>query len=265
MRNAPWNNDDVEVLREKWRLANEYAMQFERMAQNAEIWIIRLRDFPKDPAEFGDALPEARWFHFQILSQLPSLKLAMPDLGLFVDQNHPKCLEEWNRLSQEILEAAKSHSLLVLFEKIEQLAESIANVTRDCASAIQSSLSAWKEADPRKPSWFRRVDNGVEIHGKLVDVRGRDADLLIRLCQRTGRRSTYEDLAEVSDTWVHGLDSTCDQTIETAQKNIRSSISKINKALRETFGLDENSRPVSQPERARGWKLNKELLSTNSQ
>ncbi len=261
MRNGPWHTDDREVLREKWRLVNETASQCELFLQKVEILRIRVDHVEEGTVEHENLAVEARELFIAVGQQLLESGLTMEDWNWFVENKLPDEPERWKELGQHCQQAKP---LKIVFHRIEEFVSAVANAKRRFADAVRLTLNAWEEADNPNTSWFQRDDNGVRIHGKLVELPGRDADVLYFLCQRTSRISTYEDIAELAGSWQEGLDSANDKSIKATQSNIRSCLDRIRKAIRPSFKLTKEHDPVKRVKSGPGWKLDKDLLQSIS-
>ena len=262
MKNAPWNTDHGEVLLQKWRLADDTASNCRTLRHELRLLRIRVEHVAEGTAEHDELAVEARNVFIAVGKKVIESGLTMPDWNWFVKNRIPDEPEHWNKLGENWQQA---ENLGELFDGVEAFVRAISKAKRKFADAIKVSLNAWEEADDSQASWYQRVDEGVRIHGKLVQVSGRDADVLELLCKRTSRNSTYDALAEVSDTWTDGLGSTHSQTKKSTKSNIRTCITRINKSLRAAFGLSEDVEPIKLVGRGMGWKLNKDLLQENSQ
>ena len=257
MKNAPWDTDDIEILRQKWRLADETAFNCEQLFQKIEILRIRADHVVEGTPEHDGLAVEARNVFIAVGQKVIESGLTMPDWNWFVDNRIPDEPEHWKKLGENWQQA---ENLGELFDCIEAFVRAICKAKREFADAIKVSLNAWEEADDNQASWYQRVDNGVRIHGKLVEIRRMDANVLEFLCKRTSRNSTYDDLATVSDTWADHVSSSHTPTQVSTKKNIRSCLGRINNALRTAFNLRKKQMPIKLVERGMGWKLNKDLL-----
>ena len=262
MKNAPWDADDREVLREKWRLASETASWCERLLHEVEILRIPVNNVAEQTPEHDELAVDARNMFIAVGQKLFESGLTMADWKWFVENRIPDEPDQWQKLGEHCQQAEKLNDL---FRCLEEFVRAIAKAKRTFADSIRLSLNAWEEADNPNTSWFQRADNGVRLHGTLVEVRGRNADVLFFLCQRTSRPSTYEDLARLSETWQDGLDVADDDVTKSTQSNIRTCINEINKALRKSFNLEPKQNLVKLVGQKRGWKLNKDLLQEYSQ
>lgn len=263
MRNAPWGADDREVLREKWRMANETASQCERLLHEVELLRIRVDHVVEGTSEHDELAVYARKMFIADGKNLFESGLTMADWEWFLENRIPDESDQWQELAKHWQQAEK---LKDEFHRIEEFVRPIAKAKRKFADAIRLSLNAWGEADNPNTSWFQRADNGVRLHGRLVEIRGRDAEVLRFLCKRTTRSSTYEDLASLAKVWEDGLDSGNDKTIRSTKSNIRTCLGQIRKAIRLSFELTEEDDPVKSFTRGpvSGWGLDINLLQENS-
>jgi len=261
MKNAPWDADDREVLREKWRMANGTASQCERLLHEVELLRIRVDHVAERTPEHDELAVDARKMFIAVGKNLLESGLTMADWKWFVENRIPDEPDQWQELGEHWQQAEK---LKDLFYCLEEFVRAIAKAKRTFADSIRLSLNAWEEADNPNTSWFQRADNGVRLHGRLVEVSGRDAMVLRFLCKRTTRSSTYEDLASLAKNWEQGLDSRNDKTICSTKSNIRSCLNQIRKAIRLSFELTGEHDPVKQSKPGPGWKLDKDLLQSNS-
>jgi hypothetical protein len=262
MRNAPWDADDREVLRQKWRMANETASQCELLLHKVELLRIRGDHVAEQTPEHDELAVEARNMFIAVGQNLLESGLTMADWKWFVENRIPDEPDRWQELGEHWQQAKK---LKDLFHRLEKFVRAISKAKRKFADAIKLSLDAWEEADDSQASWYQRVDEGVCIHGKLVEIRRKDANVLEFLCKRTSRNSTYDDLATLSDTWTDGVNSIHTPTEVSTKKNIRSCLGRINNALRTAFNLTKEQEPIKLVGRGMGWKLQKGLLQENSQ
>ena len=261
MRNAPWDADDRDVLREKWRLANETASQCERLLHEVELLRIRVDHVDERTSEHDELAVDARKMFIAVGKNLLESGLTMADWKWFVENRIPDEPDQWQELGEHWQQAEK---LKDLFHCLEEFVRAITKAKRKFADAIRLSLNAWEETDNPNTSWFQQADNGVRLHGTLVEVRGRDAEVLRFLCQRTSRPTTYRDLASLAKVWDDGLTSGNDKTIRSTESNIRTCLGQIRKAIRLSFELTEEHDPVKQAKPGPGWKLDKDLLQSNS-
>jgi hypothetical protein len=261
MKNAPWDADDREVLREKLRMANETASQCERLLHKVELLRIRVDHVAERTSEHDELAVDARKMFIAVGKNLLESGLTMADWKWFVENRIPDEPDQWQELCEHWQQAEK---LKDLFHCLEEFVRAIAKAKRKFADAIRLSLNAWGEADNPNTSWFQQADKGVRLHGRLVEVRGRDAEVLRFLCKRTTRSSTYEDLAGLSETWQDGLDVADDHITKSTQSSIRTCLGKINNALRQSFNLGKDQFPVELVGREMGWKLDNDLLQKNS-
>ena len=261
MKNAPWDADDREVLREKLRMANETASQCERLLHEVELLRIRVDHVAERTSEHDELAVDARKMFIAVGKNLLESGLTMADWKWFVENRIPDEPDQWQELCEHWQQAEK---LKDLFHCLEEFVRAIAKAKRKFADAIRLSLNAWGEADNPNTSWFQQADNGVRLHGRLVEVRGRDAMVLRFLCQRTTRSSTYENLASLAESWEQGLDSGHNDTIRSTKSNIRTCLGQIRKAIRLSFELTEEDDPVKQSEPGPGWELDINLLQSNS-
>lgn len=263
MRNAPWDADDREVLREKWRLADETASQCERLLHEVELLRIRVDHVAERTSEHDELAVDARKMFIAVGKNLLESGLTMADWKWFVENRIPDEPDQWQELGEHWQQAEK---LKDLFHCLEEFVRAITKAKRKFADAIRLSLNAWEEADNPNTSWFQQADKGVRLHGTLVEVRGRDAEVLRFLCQRTTRISTYEDLASLAENWGQGLDSRNDKAVLSTKSNIRSCLNRIRDKIRLSFELTEEDDPVKSSTRGpvSGWKLDKDLLQSNS-
>lgn len=261
MRNAPWDADDRDVLREKWRLANETASWSERLLHKVELLRIRVDHVAERTSEHDELAVDAKKMFIAVGKNLFESGLTMADWKWFVENRIPDEPDQWQELGEHWQQAEK---LKDMFHCLEELVRAIAKAKQKFADAIRLSLNAWGEADNPNTSWFQRADKGVRLHGRLVEVRGRDAEVLRFLCQRTTRSSTYEDLASRAENWEQGLDSGHNDTIRSTKSNIRTCLGRIRKAIRLSFELTEEDDPVKQSEPGPGWELDINLLQENS-
>jgi hypothetical protein len=263
MRNAPWDADDREVLREKWRMAAASAFQCEQLLHEVELLRIRVDYVAEQTPEHDELAVDARNMFIAVGQKLFESGLTMADWKWFVENRIPDEPDKWQELGEHCQQAEK---LKDLFHCLEEFVRAIAKAKRTFADSIRLSLNAWEEADNPNTSWFQRADNGVRLHGRLVEVSGRDATVLRFLCKRTTRSSTYEDLASLAKVWDQGLTCGNVKTIRSTKSNIRSCLNRIRDKIRLSFGLTKEHEPVKRSTRGpvSGWKLDKDLLQSNS-
>jgi hypothetical protein len=259
MRNAPWNADDREVLREKWRLINDTASLCELFRQKVEVLRIRVDHVEEGTVEHENLAVQARELFIAVGQQLLESGLTMEDWKWFVEHKIPDEPQRFKELGQHCQQAKQLNDF---FRRLEEFIRAVAKAKRKFADGVRLTLNAWEETDIQHTSWFQKVDDGVRIHGRLVEVRGRDADVLHILCQRTNRPSTYNDLAELSKTWQQGLDGTPDKTMVSTKSSIRTCLDQIRKAIRRSFKLNDDHDPVGKIKSEPGWKLAKDLLQS---
>lgn len=262
MKNAPWNTDDREILRQKWRLADETASNCEQLLQKIEILRIHVDHVAEGSSEHDELAVEARNVFIAVGQKVIESGLTMPDWNWFVDNRIPDEREHWKELAEHCQQAKK---LEELFHRLEEFVRAISQAKRKFADAIKLSLNAWEEPEDSQASWYQRVDEGVRIHGKLVEVGPRDADVLLFLCKRTKRLSTYQNFADLHKTWRNGMDSGNGDSITSQKSSIRTSLDKIRNAIRSTFKLSKKTDPILKGETSPGWRLDKDLLQTISQ
>lgn len=266
MRNAPWNTDDREVLRQKWRLAEETASLCQQLLQKVEILRIRVDHVGEDTDEHASLAVDAREFFITVGQQLFESGLTSEDWTWFVQNRIPDEPEQWKELAEQW---QKANKLKDLYHRVEEFIRPIAKAKREFAKAIQLTLNSWEdlnsseEPDNPNTSWYQRVDEGVLLHGILVEVQARNAEVLLFLCQRTNRLSTYNDIAELAETWKIGMDSKNDYSIKSTKSNIRTCLDIIRKAIRQSFKLTKEHDPVKKGKMNPGWKLKKEFLQSN--
>ena len=261
MKNAPWDADDREVLREKWRMANETASQCELLLHKVELLRIRVDHVAEQTPEHDELAVEARNMFIAVGQMLLESGLTMADWKWFCENRIPDEPDQWQELGDHWQQAEK---LKELFHCLEEFARPVAKAKRKFADAIRLSLNDWEETDNPNTSWFQQVDKGVRLHGTLVEVSGREAKVLRFLSERTTRPSTYHDLSRLAQTWIDGLASGHDKAIRSAKSNIRSCLDRIRKAIRLSFGLNKEHEPVKRSKRGPGWNLDKDLLQSNS-
>lgn len=263
MSNAPWDADDREVLRVKWRMANETASQCERLLHKVEVLRIRVDEVAEQTPEHDELAVDARKMFFAVGQELLESDLTMADWKWFIENRIPDEPEHWKELFEHWEQAEE---LKDRFHCLEEFVRAIAKAKQKFADAIRLSLNAWGETDNPNTSWFQQVDKGVRLHGTLVEVSGRDAEVLRFLSERTTRPSTYHDLSSVAQSWEQGLDSGHAETIRATKSNIRSCLGRIRKAIRLSFGLTKEHEPVKRSKRSpvTGWELDIDLLQSNS-
>ncbi len=171
MKNAPWNTDDREVLRQKWRLADDTASNCRTLLHELGLLRIRADHVAEGTSEHDELAVEARKVFIAVGQKVIESGLTMPDWNWFVDSRIPDEPEHWNKLGENWQQA---ENLGELFDGVEAFVRAISKAKRKFADAIKVSLNAWEEADDSQASWYQRVDEGVRIHGKLVQVSGRD-------------------------------------------------------------------------------------------
>lgn len=262
MRNAPWNADDLTVLREKWRLINETASQCELFLQTVEILRIRVAHVEEGTSEHENLAVEARGLFIATGQQLLESGLAKSDWDWFVANKLPDKPEQWKELAGHWQQA---NQLRDLFHRLAEFVRSVATAKRGFSDAVRLTLNAWEAEDRPGTSWYQKVDEGIRIHGKLVEVGHMDLAVLHLLCQRTNRPTTYKDLAALSTSWRDGLDAKPDKTTKSTKSNIRSCLGRIRKAIRQAFTLQKDQDPVKKNQSGSGWKLDKDLLQEKSQ
>ncbi|MCH9789270.1 MAG: hypothetical protein K0U82_00515, partial [Planctomycetes bacterium] len=79
MKNAPWNTDDIEILRQKWRLADETAFNCEQLFQKIEILRIRADHVVEGTPEHDGLAVEARNVFIAVGQKVIESGLTMPD------------------------------------------------------------------------------------------------------------------------------------------------------------------------------------------
>jgi hypothetical protein len=261
IQNAPWENDDREVLRNNWRGADDTARQLEKNLGTIELIKVKFGLFEKDTPDH-DAL------------SLDTSRLICDSVAILVGQFSTQDDFKWfcenvkhNHLGQireimEDIERAKIDEFLFILQA-ERFVCSLATTAREFAAAMEFSLNTW--ADPTSPNIirFQREADGIQVNGRLVEVVGKAADVLYFLCQKIDAPSDYEDFADLfdsDDTWKIGLYTGDTEAIDSAKKSIRNCLSTIRKAIRLSFGLSEDQDPVPKVKTADGWQLNKKTL-----
>ena len=267
MRNAPWDADDVEILRNKWRLANETANACEKLSHKIGILAIQASAMEVGSTEHDEKWVEAKKILAEVGEGVLESGLTKPDWMWFVQDQLPDELDRWKKhialFQQSTKLIQQSTKLNEALGHLEKSTSAVASAKQKFADAIRLSLNAREEADPPNPSWFQEVDEGVRIHGRVVKVKPLDAKVLSTLCGRTQRVSNYRDLADEHTDWLTGLNSGSDKTIQSTKSSIRNSLSRIREAVRHTFNLSHDQDPVERLKTSPGWKLGKELLQAN--
>ena len=259
LRNAPWNSDDHEVLRQKWRLADESASNWEKFLQTTEILRIRVDHVEKGTSEYDELRAEAVKAILNAGIMISETGLTQADWDWFARNIIP---DEADQLQEIIKNLAEVDGIRDVFDWAKVFAKAFSKSKRKFADAIKLSLNAWEEADDSHASWYQRVDDGVRIHGKLVKVSQMEAEVLLFLCKRTNRYSTYQELADLHETWRKGMDSGNSGSIRSQKSSMRTSLNKIRKAIRAAFKLSKDIDPFLRSKSSPGWKLDKDFLQT---
>ena len=262
MKNAPWNTDHYEILLQKWRLAHDSAYKCEQFLNSLEVTGLESGPIQEESPEYPELCQKARRTLFAAGESMMESSLTLNDWKWFTENHLP---EESDRWLIQVAEINQAGSLATLIQSGIVFFKSLSNAKQEFAKAIKFSLDAWQEPEPPSTSWYQRIEEGVRIHGKLVEVGGRNAEVLEFLCKRTSRLSTYRDIAELHKTWSKGLDSGNERAIKSAKSSIRTSLGKIRSALHIAFSLPDGTDPITAGKTFSGWKLDKDLLQTNSQ
>ena len=262
MKNAPWNTDHGEVLLQKWRLTHETVTNLERLKARIETFKTRIDYVLEGTSEYKELAVSTKKAFYAANEELFKSGLTKSDWDWFVHNKISDEPEHWKELGEESFQSQSLHEIL---DRVDALLGAVSMAKQKFADAIKLSLNAWEEADDKKASWYQKVEAGVRIHGKLVEVGGRDADVMEFLCKRTSQLSSYRDIAELHTTWSKGLDSGNNGAIKSSESSIRTSLGKIRAALRSTFTLPDGTDPLIKGKTSQGWKLDKDLLQTNSQ
>ena len=138
MKNAPWDADDREVLREKLRMANETASQCERLLHKVELLRIRVDHVAERTSEHDELAVDARKMFIAVGKNLLESGLTMADWKWFVENRIPDEPDQWQELCEHWQQAEK---LKDLFHCLEEFVRAIAKAKRKFADAIRLSLN----------------------------------------------------------------------------------------------------------------------------
>ena len=260
MRNSPWNTDDIEILRQKWRLANNTATNCERLQHELELIEIRVAHVSREEPEHQELSSRTRKVVESAAEQLFDSGLEKQDWAWFAENVTPDGLSdalEQRNICQQVTDLPKLIASSLNFVSV------VAEAKRKFSDALKSSLNSKEEREDLRGTWFQEMGEGVQIYDKLVHLGGIEVKVLLFLCQRSNRLSQYPDFAGLRDTWEDRLDSADDHEIKIAKSNIRTCLRKIRRALQDSFKLSKDQDPLK-VKRGGGWKLDKDLLQNNS-
>ena len=111
MKNAPWDADDREVLREKWRMANETASQCELLLHKVELLSIRVDHVVEQTPEHDELAVEARNMFIAVGQMLLESGLTMADWKWFIENRIPDEPDQWQELAEHWQQAEKLNEL----------------------------------------------------------------------------------------------------------------------------------------------------------
>ena len=260
MKKSPWNTDDIVILRQKWRLANDTATNCERLQQELELMAIRVAHVGCEEQEHQELSSRTRKIIDSAGKLLFDSGLVKKDWAWFAENVIPDGIADACKQSNICQRAT---DLPKLIASSLNFVSTVAEAKRKFSDALKIALNSKEESEDLRGTWFQETGEGVQIYEKLVHLGAIEAKVLLYLCQRSNRLSEYPDFAGLRDTWEDGLDSAADHKIKIAKSNIRTCLGKIRRALQDSFKLSKDQDPLKL-KRGRGWKLDKDLLQNNS-
>jgi len=259
MRNSPWNTDDIEILRQKWRLANNTATNCERLQHELELIEIRVAHVSREEPEHQELSSRTRKVVGSAAEQLFDSGLEKQDWAWFAENVTPDGLSdalEQSNICQQVTDLPK------LIASSLNFVSAVAEAKRKFSDVLKTALNSKEEREDLRGTWFQEMGEGVQIYKKLIKLDKQERTVLLKLCDQPSRFLTYDDIAESSEYWKQGLASPVDKIEKTTKSNIRASLSTIRKALRKTFALPDEADPVKYQSDS-GWRLDKNLLQEN--
>jgi hypothetical protein len=255
MRDATWNTDDIVVLHEKWRLADDLAASCERISHALDIARIQMEHLPKGGEEIASKTQECRRRISSCASALLETGLTKSDWDWFQINHLSADLESIRLVANQVYRLSDP---VEIARAAGKMCSEIAKIKRKFADALRHSLHECEQTK-QTGTWYQTVHDGVRIHGRLVELSETHAPVLVLLCERRNVWTGYEHIAELRTEWAKKSDSDDDDEVKSIQSNIRTAITNIRKALRKTFDLGAEEDPV--PSRGKGkWRLNTDLL-----
>ncbi len=259
MKKSPWNTDDIVILRQKWRLANDTATNCERLQQELELMAIRVAHVGCEEQEHQELSSRTRKIIDSAGKLLFDSGLVKKDWAWFAENVIPDGIADACKQSNICQRAT---DLPKLIASSLNFVSTVAEAKRKFSDALKIALNSKEEREDLRGTWFQKTGEGVQIYEKLIKLRKQERAILLELCKRPSHTFTYDDIAEGAPYLEDGLASSRDKSQKTSKSNIRSSLSTIRKALRKTFALPDGSDPVIK-QSGSGWRLDKNLLQEN--
>jgi hypothetical protein len=254
MKNAPWNTDDIVVLRDKWRLAEELAANCERLSHGLDITRIQMQHQSKDSDVIARMTQDCKKDIASSATALLETGLTKSDWEWFSSNHLHDDLESIRLVANQVYRLSDP---VEIARAARKMCSDIARAKRKFADALRRSLEEFEQTK-QTGTWYQTVHDGVRIHGRLVALSKKHANVLALLCKRKNLTTCYHDIAESNDEWAKKLDSDDDDEVKSIQSNIRTAITKIRTALCVTFDLGDND-PI--PSQGNGcWQIEVDLL-----
>ena len=267
----PWSGDDVAVLRHKFQIATQMALNCER--------VLLLID-GLETACLSAAEKDTEYLASLILQMKRAISRSKQDIiGLYVDIENDSMVKSdfvWFQATQSspaerervrVLEVLERDTLNIsnIDQWLPQVRRAFRAITDLCShfrDAIKVSLNQAGAPIAEKPGWYSREVGGVAIFGQLIRLKSLESELLIHLC-KSHHPQPYEKLVVVNSSWEDGWNSDDEQVSASTEKQIRNTLAAIRRGVRTAFKLATECDPL--PANGFGskqgaWRLDVDLI-----